>query len=114
MNDAISQYLGTTTNGRTSPFQSNSYLYIDFMTPVSSRAFAYSHLYSVAFDGSIELTFTEHVVVLDGENLDRLYLAIQQHAVDRVVSVDELHAKSADVPGYVTSIDIRPITEDAK
>ena len=49
----------------------------------NQKAIAYTHLYDVDFDPStgLVLTFSEHVVVVAGRNLDELYRGLKRHRV---------------------------------
>lgn len=58
------------------------------------RAFAYTHLYDLAYDPDvgISLTFTKHTVRLTGRNLDTLFHYLTTHRASVVQETDAVHA----------------------
>ncbi|MCA9187843.1 MAG: hypothetical protein R3E01_36355 [Pirellulaceae bacterium] len=106
MTDALSEFMGN--DFPTAPIEPRAvpHLFVDFITPHRSHAFAYAHLYSVTYDGDIELEFSEHRIRLEGQQLDVLYRGFQQHLVSRVVEVDDLHAQAASITRYVSQITV--------
>lgn len=85
---------------------------IDFwMANGDQHAIAYNHLYDVQWQRSdgLQLTFSDHLVIIRGHRLDRLYRGLKRHRVVFIWAASEQEARLADEDEeLVTAIAIQP------